>query len=73
MTDRYDYDFGDTSSAVDSSEVDQLTTSEEYLSQIEYNTHLMSVSVNYIYVLLILVLTFVSIWCIFKHWFFDGI
>ena len=67
-----DSSFNDTS-ATDILTTDVLTTSEDYLSQIEYNTHMTYVGVNYIYVLLVLVLTFVSIWCLLKHWYFDGI
>lgn len=63
-------------SSIDSSSVDSLTTDEQtiqYLHDIEYNTRITSTGINYLYILAILVLTFVSLWCIFKHWYFDGI
>lgn len=58
------------------STVDSLTTDEQtiqYLNDIEYNTQNISTGINYLYILAILVITFISLWCIFKHWYFDGI
>ena len=60
-------------SVLDYYTTDELTTSEEYLQKIEYNTHMASVSLQYIYVLAILVITFTAIILLFKHWYFDGI
>lgn len=60
-------------SVLESYPTDELTTSEEYLQKIEYNTHMSSVSLQYIYVLAILVITFTALILLFKHWYFDGI
>lgn len=60
-------------SVLESYPTDELTTSEEYLQKIEYNTHMASVSLQYIYVLAILVITFTALILLFKHWYFDGI
>lgn len=60
-------------SVLDYYTTDELTTSEEYLQKIEYNTHMASVSLQYIYVLAILVITFTALILLFKHWYFDGI
>lgn len=71
MNDSSTFDSSVVDSALDSLTTDEMTV--QYLHDIEYNTRIASTGINYIYLLLILVLTFVALYCMFKHWYFDGI
>ena len=52
---------------------DELTTTDELLTQIEYNTRMASVGISHIFIIGLVVLVFIAMWAIFKKWYWGGV